>query len=118
MPQAFSKKTKKKNRNYEFDFNLIPIKYDEEQDSIFLLPENSFTNKDSTIEVRSEVDKVLLKVTNKGTKNIQIKILEIDFMGNINEIIIISFLHNLDNYISDNKILNNRYIMVEGLHLK
>jgi hypothetical protein len=99
----FLKKFRIKNKNYQFDFKLIPVEMDSDNDTIIkILPDDYLNNENGIIEVKPETDHVVLQVTNEGTSPLYFSILEIDVMGEI-----YSFLPNDNCYLDDDAVKLN-----------
>jgi hypothetical protein len=86
-----------KNYDYEFEFKLLPVEFDELTEEVGeLMDVTKFQNENGTLQVRPEVDNVVLQVTNKSEKPVYFSIIEISSKGEI-----LPFLPN------DNCDLNN-----------
>ncbi|AFU68175.1 peptidase C14, caspase catalytic subunit p20 [Psychroflexus torquis ATCC 700755] len=74
----YLKKFEIKNYDYEFDFKLIPVEFDEAKRVVKnLLNPKDFENENGILQVRAGVDDVVLQVTNKGNKPFYFSIIEI-----------------------------------------
>ncbi|NNF81278.1 MAG: caspase family protein [Flavobacteriaceae bacterium] len=73
-----------KNFDYEFEFKLLPIHYDEDLEELAdLLPENDQYNKNGVFQVNTSSDHVVLQVTNKSDQPVYFTIIEINTKGEI-----------------------------------
>lgn len=74
-----------KNYNYEFEFKLLPVEYNTDNNTAGeLKPENSFYNESGIFQVNTTDNFVVLQVTNKSEKPIYFSIIEINSKGEIN----------------------------------
>jgi len=87
-----------KNYDYEFEFRLLPGKYNAEIDEIELLEEDAFIDEAGKFKVNTEDDVVFLEVTNKSDKPLYFSIIEINSKGEI-----ATFLPNDDCTLNDNE---------------
>lgn len=73
-----------KNYDYEFDFKLVPIEYnDETGTSGELLADSLFYNESGTFEVNTSDSHVVLEVSNRSNNAIYFNIIEINSKGEI-----------------------------------
>jgi hypothetical protein len=79
---SYLKNVKLDNLDYEFEFRLLPAKYDS-KDNIVIIEEDSFTNEVGKFQVNTDEDRVFLEVTNKSDKPIYFSIVEINSKGEI-----------------------------------
>ena len=80
----FLKNLSIKNQEYEFEFKLVPIEYDSDEEIVG--EEKSLTNyvdEDGVFKVKPSQDYVVLEVTNKSNKDLYISIVEINSLGQI-----------------------------------
>lgn len=87
-----------KNYDYEFEFRLLPGKYDEETDTVEFIEEDAFTDEAGKFKVNTESDVVFLEVTNKSQKPLYFSIIEINSKGEL-----VPFMPNDDYQINDNE---------------
>jgi hypothetical protein len=87
-----------KNYDYEFEFRLLPGKYNAENDEIDFIEEDTFTDEAGKFKVNTEDDAVFLEVTNKSEKPVYFSIIEINAKGEI-----IPFMPNKDCSLNDNE---------------
>lgn len=87
-----------KNYDYEFEFRLLPGKYNAEIDEIELLEEDAFIDEAGKFKVNTEDDVVFLEVTNKSDKPLYFSIIEINSKGEI-----ATFMPNDDCTLNDNE---------------
>ena len=74
-----------KNHEFEFEFKLLPIKFNQSTSKIdSYLPENSFYGESGIFEVKPGESWVALQVTNKSENPIYFSIIEINSKGEIN----------------------------------
>lgn len=72
------------NKDYEFEFKLLPINYSQETGQAGdLILESNNINKAGTFEVVPRKDHVVLQVTNKSAKTLYFSIIEINSQGEI-----------------------------------
>lgn len=87
-----------KNHDYEFEFKLLPIKFNNSTNKIeSFMPEDSFYGASGIFEVKPNDSKVVLQVTNKSEKTIYFSIIEINSKGEITP-----FMPNNNCKLSDN----------------
>lgn len=80
----YLKKLNLKNENYEFEFKLLPVEYDNATEKVgALLPEKSMINSRGLFQVNTNSSHVVLQVTNKGKVAIYFNIVEINSKGEI-----------------------------------
>ncbi|WP_111683422.1 caspase family protein [Winogradskyella tangerina] len=87
-----------KNFDYEFEFRLIPARYDAEIDDIEFLEDDAFIDSDGIFKVNTEDDVVFLEVTNKSQQPLYFSIIEINSKGEI-----APFMPNDDCTLTDNE---------------
>ena len=87
-----------KNYDFEFEFRLLPGKYDPEIDEIDFIEESAFTDEAGKFKVNTEDDVVFLEVTNKSQQPIYFSIIEINSKGEI-----VPFMPNGDCTLNDNE---------------
>lgn len=80
---SYLKKLKFDNLNYEFDFKLLPAKFDNPSGKALLIDENEFTNEFGRFQVNTTSDAAVLQVTNKSSRPLYFNIIEINSKGEI-----------------------------------
>ncbi|TGV04839.1 caspase family protein [Flavivirga rizhaonensis] len=95
---SYLKNLSLKNYDYEFEFRLLPGKYNAETDEIDFVEENAFTDEAGKFKVNTEDDVVFLEVTNKSEKPIYFSIIEINSKGEI-----VPFMPNSECSLNDNE---------------
>ncbi|MFD0797187.1 caspase family protein [Maribacter chungangensis] len=79
---SYLKSLKLDNLAYEFEFRLLPAKYNSE-DKIEIIDEDSFTNEVGKFQVDTDTDHVFLEVTNRSDTPLYFSIIEINSKGEI-----------------------------------
>ncbi|MTE28252.1 caspase family protein [Winogradskyella ouciana] len=80
---SYLKNLSLKNYDYEFEFRLLPGKYDEDTDTVEFIEEDAFTDEAGKFKVNTNNDIVFLEVTNKSEKPLYFSIIEINSKGEI-----------------------------------
>lgn len=104
---SYLKNLKLDNLDYEFEFRLLPAKYNS-KDKIEIIDEDSFTNGVGKFQVNTDEDRVFLEVTNKSERPLYFSIVEINSKGEI-----FPFMPNPDSK-NDCNLNNNERLIPAG----
>lgn len=73
-----------KNQDYEFEFKILPINYDDATNKVGELKlENTYKNESEIVAVKAGEDYVVLQITNKSKKALYFSVIEINSKGEI-----------------------------------
>ncbi|NRB61094.1 MAG: caspase family protein [Winogradskyella sp.] len=95
---SYLKNLNLKNNDYEFEFRLLPAKYNPEIDEVEYLEANAFIDEAGKFKVNTDDDVVFLEVTNKSDQPLYFSIIEINTKGEI-----APFMPNDDCTLNDNE---------------
>lgn len=95
---SYLKNISLKNYDYEFEFHLLPVTYNDSLNEVTLLDKDAFTDESGKFKVKADIDEVVPVVINKSDKPLYFSIIEINSKGEV-----VPFLPNDDFNLTNNE---------------